>query len=167
MRRAARPLGSSCSSTDFRDRVRARRLCRLAHVRPGPRGPGNRRLLVRDVRDLLGVGELRLVRLGVRHRRLAVPADDDGADGRRARARDRPAGDVRLPGARRSPRQPHDGLRLRHHARRDDRPMGAREQGACRAARDLPQIRAADRDRSGSLGRDRDLRHADPPGSSR
>ena len=36
---------------------------------------------------VLGVDQLQLVCLGLRHRRLGVPADDDAADGRRAGAR--------------------------------------------------------------------------------
>ena len=67
-----------------------------------------------------------MVRLGVRHRRLAVPAHDDGADGRRAGARPRSARDVPLAGAPRgAPRQPADGRRLRDHAAADGAAVAA------------------------------------------
>ena len=69
-----------------------------------PRRPG--RPVVPDgvLRDLVGVDELHLVRLGLRHRRLALPGDDDHPDGRRARARGRrPRGHGRLRLPHRSP----------------------------------------------------------------
>ena len=49
------------------------------------------------LRDLVGVDELHVVRVGLRHGRLALPGHDDRADGGRARARRRRArGDGRL-----------------------------------------------------------------------
>ena len=49
------------------------------------------------LRDLVGVDELHVVRVGVRHRRRRLPPADPGADGRRARARRRRAGRARPP----------------------------------------------------------------------
>ena len=71
------------------------------------------------LRDLVGVDELHLVRVVLRHRRCAVPAPDDGADGRRARARGGGAGRVQ----RRRLRSRH--ARLPDHADRPGRPVDA------------------------------------------
>ena len=60
-------------------------------ARRGPRRHGARRLPARVLRDLVGVDELHLVRLGLRHRRRAVPAADVRADRRRAGPRRRGA----------------------------------------------------------------------------
>ena len=65
----------------------------------------------------LGVDQLLLVRLGLRHRRLDLPAGHDGADDRRADPRPRPAGHVRVARRRRHGRQPGHGRRLHRDAR--------------------------------------------------
>ena len=60
-----------------RHRRRPRRRTRVLRLRDGV------------LRDLVGLDELHLVRLGLRHRRRALPPADAGADGRRAGARRR------------------------------------------------------------------------------
>ena len=67
---------------------------------------GRRGLCLRALRDHLGLDQLRLVRLRLRHRRLVLSAHDDGADDRRGHLCPRSPGDVRLHRARRSCRQP-------------------------------------------------------------
>ena len=103
-------------------------------------GAGIGRLPVRDVRGVLGLDQLLVVRLGVRHRRLDLPADHDGADGRRADPRARPAGHVRVAHARRARRQPGDGARLRRDAGADARAVGARQRARTRTARRVCRI---------------------------
>ena len=89
----------------------------LAHfLAEGHVAAGLRRLRVRDVRHLVGVDQVLLVRLGLRHRRLDLPAVDDGADGRRADPRPRPAGHVRVDRPRRDGGQHGHGRRLHRHA---------------------------------------------------
>ena len=80
------------------------------------------------LRDLVGVDELHVVRVGVRHRRRPVPAADPGADGRRARARRRRARRAR---PRRLPRG-HD--RLPDHARRRSSRSGCGRRSRTRRA---------------------------------
>lgn len=72
----------------LRPRVR-HRLRGSGHGLRAPAGRGARRggaggLLVLGALGVLGVGELRVVRVGLRHGRLALPTDDDGADDRSA-----------------------------------------------------------------------------------
>ncbi len=95
--------------------------------------PADRRVRVRDVRGLLGVDQLLVVRVGVRHGRLAVPARDDDADGRRDRARARARAGVRLDRQGRHARQRRGGGGVRRDACADGVPLGeggARQPGA-------------------------------------
>ena len=126
----------------------------LAHfIADGARRRRDRGLRVRDVRGRLGVAELLVVRVGLRHRRLAVPARDDGADGRRDRAHARAAADVRVDRPRRHARQRRDGRRLRRHARAAAVPVvaGVAARSAQRARR--AHLHGDDRRRAGRLGR--------------
>ena len=61
------------------------------HIRTGLLG-----FVFASLRRLLGVDQLLVVRVGLRHRRLGLPPRDDGADGRRDRARARPPAGVRV-----------------------------------------------------------------------
>ena len=114
-----------------------------AAVRPvlrGRRGPGRRRARPRNrgeprgrcarrlsggvLRDLVGMDELHVVRLGLRHRRRALPAADRVADGGSARAGRRGpdgADQLRLHGR---------DDRLRDHAGPDGRAVAASGPGA-------------------------------------
>jgi hypothetical protein len=65
---------------------------------------------------MLGLDQFLLVFFGLRHRRLAIPDCDHGADGRRPRAGHRPASDVRVHRAGPTPGQFGHGPWLRHHA---------------------------------------------------
>ena len=80
------------------------------------------------LRDLVGVDELHLVRLVLRHRRRPVPAADHGADGRRARARRGRARGLR------GRRLPRGDLRLPDHADRAGRPVAAGRRSRTRPA---------------------------------
>ena len=87
------------------------------------------------LRDLVGVDELHVVRVRLRHRRLALPGHDDRADGGRARARRRRArGHGRL-------RLPHGDVGLRDHAARDGRAVAAGRGIRPRGAADGAAIR--------------------------
>jgi hypothetical protein len=89
--------------------------------RPLLRGP--HRLRLRHVRDLLGVDQLLVVRLGVRHRRLGLPAGHDGADDRRDHPGTGPAAGVPVARRGRPHRQRNLGRRLRGDAGGDAIPV--------------------------------------------
>ena len=134
-------------------------------ARPLSRGravqAGDLRLRLRDLRGLVGVDQLLLVRVGLRHRRLGVPPRDDGADGRRDRPRARPPAGVRVDRPRRGAGQRRHGRRLRRHARADGVPVGA---GGARRPAPAPggvRVHLDDLGRAGVLGRARDHRLAD------
>ena len=67
-------------------------------ARGGPRRHRARRLSRGLLRGVVGVDELHLVRVGVRHRRRDLPGGHVGADGRGARARGRRAAGLRPTG---------------------------------------------------------------------
>ena len=109
----------SCSTTSRSSSRSARPPTSWPHfVAEGHTGAGVAGFVFAVVRGELGVAGLLVVRLGLRHRRLGLPAGDDGPDGRRDRALARPAADVRVARPRRHARQPGDGRGLRDHARR-------------------------------------------------
>ncbi len=89
-------------------------------------GSGVVGLLLLGVRDLLGLDQLHLVRVGLRHRRLGLPPADDGPDGGRGHPGPGPAGGLRVGGRGQRAAQRRDGRRLRGDARADARLLGAR-----------------------------------------
>ena len=95
---------------------------------------------------LVGVDELHLVRLRLRHRRPALPADDPGADRRGARARRGGARRVRR-------RLPGDGVRLRGHAPGDGRAVAACRRRGPAAPGVRVALRRGHHRRAGRLGR--------------
>ena len=101
----------------------------------------------------LGVDQLLLVRLGLRHRRLGLPAHDHGPDGRGGHPGARAAADVRLhrPGPHAG--QQRDGARLRRDAGGDGRPVAARGPAEPGASARLPHLRRGDLDRPARLDR--------------
>ena len=140
-------------------RPRVRRRLRAGRRPAGPsgrRGPlwqRDRRLRVRDVRDLLGLDQLHLVRLGVRHRRLVLPDHHDGADGRRGGARAGHAAGLPLHRRGPHPRQPGRRRRLRDHADRDGGPVAAGREAGSEPSSGRAQLRGLHRGRPGRLGR--------------
>ena len=118
-------------------------------------GRGTHGLPVRDLRDLLGVDQLHLVCVGVRHRRLGLPADDHGADGRRADPRARPATVLRLHRARRSRGQRGSGRWVRGDANRLGGTVVTRCPAGPRAQVGLPDLRDRGDHRADRLDRDR------------
>ena len=126
----------------------------------------HRRLRVRRVRGQLGVGELLVVRVGLRHRRLGLPPGDDGADGRRDRALARPAADVRVDRPRRHARQRRDGRRATSSCASRWSSCGGRSRATTRDARARARAptwpRSASRRSAGSL-----LAIVDLPGRAR
>ena len=120
--------------------------------RRGSRLDGHRRLRVRVLRRLLGVDQLLVVRLGLRHRRLGDAPGDDGADARRARAGARARAGVRVDRRRRRARQRRDGGGLRRHARADGVPVGARGAAQPRAAAGGDGLHLDDLGRAGRSG---------------
>ena len=120
-----------------------------AGARRGRRGG----LLLRDVRDLVGVDQLLVVRLGLRHRRLDLPAHHDGADGGRADPRPRPPRHVRLAGGGRPRRQHRDGPRVHRDAGRHDLPVAAGLPRRPRASGRVPDQRRVGARRAGRLDR--------------
>ena len=117
-----------------------------------------RRVRLRLLRRHVGVAELLVVRLRLRHRRLGLPPRDDRADGRRDRARARAAADVRVARPRRDARQPRDGGRLRRHARAAAVPLVAGLAPRPAAAAHRAHLHASRRRRAGRLGRAGDRR---------
>ena len=113
---------------------------------------GVARVRVRRVRRQLGVAELLVVRVGLRHRRLAVPPGDDGADGRRRHPLARPAADVRVDRPRRHARQPRGGRRLRGHAHGARVPVVAGVAARSRATADRALLHAPGRASPRSAG---------------
>ena len=149
--RVATPLELLFDLT-FVDQLRARGLPTRPCAGGGPLRGGPARLRLCELRHLLGLGQLLLVRLGLRHRRLDFPHRHHGADDRRAGPGDRPAAHVRLDRAWRTPRQLGHGARLRDHARRHGVPMAARGQAGSRPAPCLPDLCHRHLDRPGRLG---------------
>jgi hypothetical protein len=146
---------------DDRRGVRDRfRRARALHRRR-PRVVGHRRLRVRDVRGELGVAELLVVRVGVRHRRLGVPPRHDGADGRRHRAVARPAADVRVDRPRRHARQRRHGRRLRGDARGPAGPVVAGRPAGRGPGAHGARVHGDGRRRTGRLARARRAPAAD------
>ena len=110
-----------------------------------------RRVRVRGLRRYMGVDQLLLVRVGLRHRRLGLPARHDGADGRRDRLA-RHAADVRVARPRRHARQRRDGagyvvMRCRCSS------CGGRSPGTIPSAPGGAHVHLDDRRRAGRLGR--------------
>ena len=124
-------------------------------------GTGVLGLRVRHVRRDLGVAELLVVRVGLRHRRLGLPPGDDGADGRGHRAVARTAADVRIDRSRRHARQPRDGGGLRDHARGAGLPVVAGLAPRSRAGAGGPLVHGDDRRGPGRLGHARHPRARD------
>ena len=93
----------------------------------------------------LGVAELLVVRVGLRHRRLAVPPGDDGPDDRGRHPLARPAADVRVDRSRRHARQPRGGRRLRDHAHGARVPVVAGVPARSRAPADRALLHAPGR----------------------
>ena len=118
--------------------VRGRDLHRRGRAPPrdqrGPRARGGPRLPRRVLRDLVGVDELHVVRLGLRLRRRALPCPDGAPDGRRPRAR------RRCPRRVRALRHRHRRARLHDHADRDDRAVAARCPRRPGARHDRPDL---------------------------
>ncbi len=119
------------------ERVAPQRDAARAPVRPHVRGrvqPGGRpgrppvrtralrtgdpRLLLRAVRDLLGVDQLLVARVGLRQRRRVLPHRDHDPDARRARARARAPAVLPFSRRGRASRYQRRGRRLRDHAHR-------------------------------------------------
>ena len=153
-----RPPRWSSSTTSRSSSPSARRPTDGPLRRRGPRRRRRRRLRVRRVRRELGVAELLVVRLGLRHRRLGLPPGHDGADGRRDRAVPRAAADVRLDRRGRHARQPRDGGGLRDHARGAGVPVVAGLASRQRAPAHRPVVHDDGRPRAGRLGRAGDHR---------
>ncbi len=125
--RSRRHAAGAAVRPDVRDRVRGGGRRARARLGRGLRPRGRPGVRAGGVRGELGVDQLLVVRLGVRHRRLGLPAHHDGADGRRARAGARRADDVRVRDPPRgAPRRAADGDRLRDHAAADGRAVAAR-----------------------------------------
>ena len=103
--------------------------------------PGDRRVRVRGLRDLVGVDQLLVARVGLRQRRHLLPRRDDGRDARRARAGARPPGALPLARRGRARRQRRRGGRVRRHARRDDRAVAARREARPRPQADRTHVR--------------------------
>ena len=112
----------------------------------GPRRRGPSRLPADLLRDLVGVDELHLVRLGVRHRRCRLPPDRPPATGRGAGG-----GGRRAPGAQRARvRGRHPGLR--HDAARTGHPVAAGGRLSSGRAPLHPALRRRPRRRPSRLG---------------
>ena len=136
-----------------RDRLRHRGLRVRPSARRGPRRIGVGLVRVRDVLHLLGVDQLQLVRVGLRHRRLDLPADDDAADGRRHHSGARSSRDVRLDRRGRARRQPGDGGRLRGDANRVGGAVVTRGQAGPAATHGMPHLRRGRHRRADRLDR--------------
>jgi hypothetical protein len=138
---------------DVRCRVRRGSRPVRALPRGGARSARARRVRVLDARNHVGVGQLLLVRIGLRHGRLVLPRDRDGADGRRADPRARAPRAVRLPRPGHRFRQRRDGGRVHRHARRCDRGLAARRPTVTGPQTDRARLRAIRRSGAGRLGR--------------
>ena len=114
---------------DVRGGHRAGREQPAPRARRGARPERPGRLPAGLLRDLVGVDELHLVRVRVRHRRRPLPAGRPRADRRRPGLRRRRATGDGAPGL-------HDRRpRLRDHADRPDQPVAARRPLRSRASR--------------------------------
>ena len=121
-----------------------------------PRRRGRRRVRVRLVRGELGVAGLLVVRVGLRHRRLGLPAGDDGPDDRRDRPLARPAAGVRVDRPRRRAGHRRGGRGLRDHARGARIPVVGGLAPRSRAGAGRAQVHRLRGRRADRLGRARD-----------
>ena len=137
--------------------VAASEFAHLLADEPRRRGPGRVRIL--GVRGVLGVDQLHLVRVGLRHRRLGVPRHHHAADGRRHHPRPGYPAGLRLDRRGRARRQPCLGRRIRRDANGHGVPVVTRRTARPGTALGLPDIRDRHHHRAVRLDRRDDPAH--------
>ena len=136
----------------LRHRVRHLRLRVLPRARRGSHRRRVARVPVLDVRGVLGVDQLHLVRVGLRHRRLDLPHPDDGADGRRSRSGTGHSAVLRIDRTRWPPAQRTDRRRLCRDAHRHGGAVATRGAAGPAAPLRQPDLRDSRSSSSNSGG---------------